>query len=206
MRLQELHPASVHFPITLLPVTVGIDALGRASGNQTLLAIGRAGIAATACSAALSAVAGLLAQESSKFTAESRDILITHRNLNLALIGLTGWMAVRRSRRAQPGLGYLLAGFVGMGVMTYSAYLGGHMVYEYGVGVKEAGGLREGEAPQLVPEEAGEAARLSAHHVMTGLRDVVSGLAAGELVPWLRNGERNRPRFPGEEREVTTAR
>lgn len=113
------------------------------------------GMTFTAGSAIVSALAGFLAQEASKFDSESRDVLITHRNLNLGLIGLTTWMAARRAKRRQPGLGYRLAGAAGVVMMTYSAYLGGHMVYEHGVGVKRADGLREGEAPRLVPAGQG---------------------------------------------------
>jgi uncharacterized membrane protein len=200
MRLQELHPALVHFPITLLPVSLGLDAAGRASGNRTLMEVGKLGMAATAGSAAISAVAGLLAQEASRFDRETHDILVTHRNLNLAVIGLTGVLAARRSKRERPSLGYLLAGLAGIGVMTYSAYLGGRMVYEHGVGVSEAGGLREDEAPYLVPDAAGETARVAARHVVTGLRDVVEKLAAGELAPWLTR-ERDHRRAPRVERE-----
>ncbi len=188
MRLQELHPAIVHFPITLLPSTLAVDALGRLTGNPTLLEVGKQGMALTAGSAGISAVAGLLAQESSRFDGETHDILVTHRNLNLGLIGLTTWLATRRARRRRPSLGYLLAGLTGVAVMTYSAYLGGHMVYEHGVGVKEAGGLREEEAPHLLPENAGEVLQVSAQHVEHGLRDVVEHLARGEVVPWLTRG------------------
>jgi uncharacterized membrane protein len=185
MRLQEIHPALVHFPITMLPVTLATDAVGRFTGNHTLLDAARAGIALTAGSAAVAAAAGLLAQESARFDDASRDMLVTHRNLNLALIGLTGWMAARRARRVEPSLRYLAAGLAGIGVMVYSAYLGGRMVYEHGVGVSAAGMLREAEAPHLLPETAGEVASISATHLVRGARDVVGSLARGELVPTL---------------------
>jgi uncharacterized membrane protein len=201
MRLQELHPALVHFPIALLPTTIGIDAVGRATGNETLLSVGKVGIAATAGSAVISALAGLLAQEASRFDAESRDLLITHRNLNLGLIGLTGWMAVQRAKRKEPSLRYLISGLAGIGMMTYSAYLGGKMVYQHGVGVSEARGLREAEAPHLVPEAAGEAARISAGHVASGLRHTAEDLARGEMVPWITRGRRSSRSVPGADRE-----
>jgi uncharacterized membrane protein len=185
MRLQELHPALVHFPIALLPTTLGVDALGRATRNPTLLEMGRLGIAFTAGSAAVSALAGLLAQEASRFDEESHDILVTHRNLNLGVIALTGLMAVRRARRRRPSRGYLAAGLAGMAAMTYSAYLGGHMVYEKGVGVSKAGGLREEEAPHLLPENVDEVLQVSGRHVAEGLRHTVEDLASGEVVPWL---------------------
>lgn len=189
MRLQELHPALVHFPIALLPTTLAVDALGRATGNPTLKEMGKWGMALSAGSAVISGVAGLLAQESSNFDDETREILVTHRNLNLGLVALTSWMAAERRKRRRPGVGYLLAGLAGVATMSYSAYLGGHMVYEHGVGVKKAGGVREGDAPHLLPENAGEVARVSTRHVERGLQDAVGTLARGGVLPWLTRGE-----------------
>jgi uncharacterized membrane protein len=186
MRLQELHPAMVHYPIVLLPATLAADALGRATGNTTLLDVGRAGMVATAGSALLAGLAGLIAQESSRFEDEAaHDLLVTHRTLNLGLIGLTAVLAARRAQRRRPSLGYLLAGLAGLGVMGYSAYLGGHMVYEHGVGVKEAGGLRENEAPELRPGETGNVLATSAQHLVQGVRHAAGDTARGEIVPWL---------------------
>jgi uncharacterized membrane protein len=198
MRLQEIHPALVHYPIALLPTTLAVDALGRATGDPTLLEMGRRGIALTAGSAAVSALAGLLAQESSRFDGETHDLLVTHRNLNLGLIGLTGWMAARRARRRRPSVGYLLVGLAGMAVMGYSAYLGGHMVYEHGVGIKEAGGLREEEAPKLLPDRVGEVLEVSARHIAEGARHAVEDLANGEVLPWLTRTQpqKETPAFP----------
>jgi uncharacterized membrane protein len=41
MRLQELHPSIVHFPIALLPTALAADALGPLSGSETLMEMGR---------------------------------------------------------------------------------------------------------------------------------------------------------------------
>jgi uncharacterized membrane protein len=185
MRLQELHPAMVHFPITMLPTTLLVDAIGRLTRNGTLLHAGKVGIAATAGSAALSAVAGLLAQEASRFDRDAHDKLVTHRNLNLAVIGMTVVMAARRAQRRRPSIAYLLTGAAGVAAMTYSAYLGGNMVYEHGVGVDDAGGLREEEAPFLVPANARHVLQVSGRHVVSGLRHAVRDLASGRVVPWL---------------------
>jgi uncharacterized membrane protein len=188
MRLQELHPALVHFPITMLPVSLATDAIGRATGNRSLLDAGRVGVALAAFGAGVSAVTGLLAQESSEFDPTARDMLVTHRTLNLGLIGLTTLMAARRARRKQPSLRYLTAGLAGLGVMTYSAYLGGRMVYGHGVGVEVASRAREGDSPPLVPGHLREAVQVSGRHVASGLKDVIGTAARGELLPTLTRG------------------
>jgi uncharacterized membrane protein len=188
MRLQELHPALVHYPIVLLPATLGADALGRVTGDETLLEIGRRGIALAAGSAAISAIAGVIAQEASEFEGEGRDLLVTHRTLNLGLVGLTTWMATRRARRDRPSFGYLLTGIGGLVAMAYSAYLGGRMVYEHGVGVKEADGLREEEAPHLHADRAREVFGVSARHIVDGIKHAAGDAARGDVVPWFTRG------------------
>ncbi|CAN5751573.1 hypothetical protein BH23GEM6_BH23GEM6_13020 [soil metagenome] len=193
MRIQEIHPALVHFPITLIPTSLAADALGRLTNNQALMDVGRKTMPVAAASAAIAGVFGLVAQEAVNVEGEAAEMLITHRNLNLGLIGLAAVMAAKRSRRQRPTRGYLLAGAIGAAVMSYSAYLGGHMVYELGVGVKEAGGLLEGEAPMVQPGNLGEAARVSAQHIAEGARNTASQLGEGKVAPWLSESESDRP-------------
>lgn len=44
IRLHQMHPALVHLPITLLPLAVGADLLGRMSGDKSLLWFGQKAI------------------------------------------------------------------------------------------------------------------------------------------------------------------
>src|SRR5690606_10448007 len=147
MRLQELHPSSVHYPIALLPVSLAADALGLLTHNRRLLEVGRLTMPLAAASAAVAGVLGLIAQEVVQTDEEGADMLVTHRTLNLGLIGIAAGMAVKRLGEKKPDVGYLAVGAVGLGAMIYSAYLGGQMVYDRGVGVRTAGGLREDLAP-----------------------------------------------------------
>ena len=185
MRIQEIHPALVHFPITLVPTSLAADALGRATGNESLMNLGRATMPIAAFSAAVAGIFGLVAQEAVQAEGEAADVLATHRNLNLGLIALTAAMAAQRVRRKRPSRGYLLAGAIGALAMSYSAYLGGHMVYELGVGVKEADGLRIGEAPEVRPGNLKHAARVSAGHIAEGVRHTIGRTSAEEAAPSL---------------------
>lgn len=185
MRLQEIHPSMVHFPIALLPTALVADLLGRISGSGVLMETGRRLMPVAAGAAALAGVAGLIAQQSSNVSKEAHPYLVTHRNLNLALIASTAVLAQKRARRRRPDFGYLLAGFAGLGLMTYTAYLGGHMVYEQGVGVKPAGGLREEKAPELTARSADRAASMAAQHVKTGLQHAAEHLKEGDVAPLL---------------------
>lgn len=185
MRLQEIHPSLVHFPIALLPASLAADAIGRLTGNRALLEAGRLSMPVAAASAAVAGVFGLIAQEAVNTDGPAHDYLVTHRNLNLGLIGLTAVMAAKRLRRRRPSLGYLLAGAAGLGAMSYSAYLGGHMVYDLGVGVKAAGGVREGAAPEILPDNVEEVARVARDHLVQGARHTMEHLRQGEVAPLL---------------------
>ena len=58
VRLEEVHPAIVHYPLAL-PVAVGADLLGRATGSDALATVGRTLMPIAAASAVVSAVTGL---------------------------------------------------------------------------------------------------------------------------------------------------
>jgi uncharacterized membrane protein len=183
MRLHELHPSLVHFPLAFYPFSLATDTIGRLTGSRSLLNCGRMGIALTAGSVALAGLAGLIAQEEVNVEGPAGDMLVTHRNLNIAFLALTTAMTVRRLRRTRPSLRYLLVGFAGLGAALYSAYLGGNMVYEHGVGVKPAGGIARGHAPQLWPSRAGEVARHALGDAKAGVQHAVEAVARGEIIP-----------------------
>lgn len=183
MRLQEIHPALVHFPITLLPVALGADLLGRATGSEPLTETGRRLMPLAAGAAALF---GLVAQEEVKAEGQTHDMLVTHRNLNLGLVGLATAMAAWRARAERPSAAYLA--LAGLGVMSYAAYLGGHMVYEHGPGVRPAGGLRDGGAPALTPGSAGEATRRTLADVRHGATHATEHIREGNIAPALTGG------------------
>lgn len=182
-RLQEIHPSIVHFPIALLPVAIGADLLGTLTGIRALSEVGRVLMPVAAVGAAAAAVTGLVAQEESNAEGLAGDLLVTHRNLNISLTAVTSLMAARRWSEEEAGPGYLALGLAGLGALSYSAYLGGKMVYEHGVGVKPAAGLREGDSPAVSPSEAGWAARRALEDVKQGAATVVADLKAGRIAP-----------------------
>jgi uncharacterized membrane protein len=185
MRLQEVHPSLVHFPLTLLPLSIGADLLGRMTGSDKLRSLARTTMPLAAVSAAVAAAFGLVAQEEVNATGEAHDMLVTHRNLNLAMVGTAAGMAVWRSRRDEPTAAYLALGLTGLAAMTYTAYLGGHMVYEYGVGVPGAGGLRGGTSPEVAPGSMAEAVRATGRDLKEGAQNAVDEIRRGEIAPQL---------------------
>jgi uncharacterized membrane protein len=193
LRLQEVHPSLVHFPIALFPVSIGTDAVGRATGNRGLLETARHTIELAAVGAALAGLSGLVAQEEVKVEGETMDMLITHRNLNIVATIVMGALAIWRSRRYRPSLGYLGIGLAGVGTLAYSAYLGGSLVYKHGVGVERAGGQYRENPPEL--GEAGENATFAkdaAVDLIHGVKHLGKETAEGRIVPSLTDGTRRR--------------
>lgn len=189
IRLQEVHPSLVHLPISLLPVAIGADLLGRATGKRALLELGRRGIGLAAVGAAVSAASGLVAQEEVNVKGRTMDMLITHRNINLAATLVAGIMARWRARHYRPSLAYLGVGLAGIGAVCYSAYLGGTLVYKYGVGVEAAGGQYRTNPPELgAAGETGAWARDAATNLVHGAQHLAQELRQGKIVPALTGG------------------
>lgn len=186
MRLQEIHPAVVHFPIALLPTSLVADALGRISGSETLMEIGRRTAPVALAGAVAAGVTGLIAQQTVKLPGNTVEMLITHRNINLGVTGILAALVRRRLRSRRPTLGYLAAGFAGLAAVTYSAYLGGHMVYEHGVGVLPADGVDTDAAPVIEPDDAAAVTRLSGKHLREGVAMTARELGQGKVAPYLR--------------------
>lgn len=188
MGLQEVHPALVHMPLAFAPLSIVSDIAGVVTDDPSLIAVGRATIGLAAASAAVAAVTGLIAQEEVIAEGRASDHLATHRNLNLvggmALAGMALWR-----RDHDPGRGYIALGAGILGTMFYTAYLGGKMVYDHGVGVKAAGGTRA-DVPELRWGENARAARAALSDVREGAAHAAEDIRDGRLAPSLRRAGR----------------
>jgi uncharacterized membrane protein len=190
-KLQELHPSLVHFPIALLPVAIGADLLARVTGSRRLSTVGKALMPVAAASAAIAAAAGLVAQQEVNAEGEAGALLVTHRNMNLSLTAVTAIMAGWRMGEEEAGTGYLALGLAGLGALSYSAYLGSKMVYEHGVGVKPADGLRDGDSVELKPGHLAEAGRRIVDDLKASVEPTVADLKAGRLAPAIGHSHEN---------------
>jgi uncharacterized membrane protein len=183
IRLQEMHPALVHVPITLLPLAVGADLLGRVTGDKLLLSFGQKAICVAAVGAVASAVTGLVAGEEVNVEGDSRDMLMTHRNLNFVATLVAGGMALWRANHQKPNAVYLGTGAVGVGVLAYTAYLGGKLVYGAGVGVEPAHGIYRPDAPALRSGQVGPFIKTAATDLTHGVQHMVQEVGKGQLIP-----------------------
>lgn len=193
IRLQEMHPALVHLPIELLPLAVGADVIGSLTHNDSLLSFGQKAIGVAAVSAVGSAVTGLIAGEEVNVEGASEDMLITHRNLNFIATLVAGGMALWRVKHRKPNAAYLGVGAVGVGVLAYTAYLGGKLVYDVGVGVEPAKGVYRADAPALKSGQIGSFFKTAGSDLVHGVHHMVQEMAKGRLIPTVITGLRKQP-------------
>jgi len=185
IRLQQMHPALVHLPITLLPLAVGADAVGRATGNRSIMSFGQKAIAVAAVGAVGAAITGLIAGEEVNVKGASQAMLMTHRNLNFVATVVATCMALWRARHPKPSATYLGVGAAGIGVIAYTAYLGGRLVYDIGVGVEPAHGVYRTDAPALKAGQVGAFFKTAATDLVHGVRHMVEEIGKGQIVPTL---------------------
>ena len=183
IQLQEMHPALVHLPIALLPLAVGADVFGSMTDNDSLLSFGQKAIGVAAVGAVASAVTGLIAGEEVNVEGASEDMLITHRNLNFIATVVAGGMALWRFNHRKPNAAYLSVGAVGVGVLAYTAYLGGKLVYDVGVGVEPAHGVYRSDAPALKSGQFGSFVKTAGTDLVHGVKHMIQEVAKGRLIP-----------------------
>ena len=134
-----LHPALVHFPIGFFLLSLVLDVAsftGRVS--QDLFRASLYAMAAGVGSGLLAALPGLADRSDIRQDHPARKTANIHMTINLTAIGLFGInLFVRAGQLNQPEttLGSLLLSLLGAGILFYSGYLGGTMVYADGVGV-----------------------------------------------------------------------
>ena len=140
--MQNFHPLFVHFPIALLLAAWLLTVLGMLLRRDGLHSIATWNLALGVLGAAAAVITGLRAEgHVLPHNFEIHEIMELHERCGIVVISAAAllllWRAVRRrawptQRQEQIGQAALLT-FV-IGVLSYGAYLGGRMVYEYGVG------------------------------------------------------------------------
>lgn len=185
MRVQEIHPAVAHYPLALFPMAAVLDGLGWVSRSRRLMWAGGLLLPIATLGAAVTGIAGFLAQGSVRLPdAKAERLLVTHRTLNVSLLLAGTVLTALRLRRREPTAAQVLLGLIGAAAMTYSGYLGGKMVYGHGVGVEPAGGVAIDRAPE-VAGDLGAVARVAARNTGDALRETAEDTRKGRLVPAL---------------------
>jgi uncharacterized membrane protein len=168
MRVHELHAVAVHAPLVVLPAAAIVDLAAASSGDRHQARLGRTLWWLGAASGAFAGVAGLAAsQEVRAGDRGTNDMMWLHGLGNVTLVlgafGVAAWRRTRPPSVAQATLGLLVTA-----ASAYTAYLGGELVYERGVGITRmprytGGGVRD--SPPLLSRRA----------PLTFLRDAIRG-------------------------------
>ena len=150
------HPIFVHFTIALTASSLAFDALGFFTGRASLKAAGGWTLVGSALLSLMTISTGLTsATRAPVEEGEARSFLRAHMALGLIFYGLLVAMTLWRLSLWQSGAGvswwYLAAlGAVSL-VMTAQGYLGGELVYRYGVEVEQAYRVLPDESAKSAP-------------------------------------------------------
>lgn len=156
-----MHPIFVHFTIALMASSLAFDALGFFTGRASLTAAGGWTLVGSALTTLMTISTGLTsATRAPVEEGEARSFLRAHMALGLIfyglLVALTLWrLSLWRLSLWQADAGvswwYLAAMGAGSLVMTVQGYLGGELVYRYGVEVEQAYRVLPDESANSAP-------------------------------------------------------
>lgn len=136
-----LHPATVHFPITLIFVVLGLclwQLFRKPSADVSTLTFYLHILSELAL--LITVLTGRSAGQDLSPSESLRDVLDLHEILGYAVIWANGllliWMYLRHHRWKRNELtGFVIVLGLVCAMMAFSSHLGGEMVYEFGAGV-----------------------------------------------------------------------
>jgi uncharacterized membrane protein len=141
--MPPLHPALVHFPIALVVFSFITDLFGRLLDKPSLRSAGFWSLVAALITGAVAAATGYydFSRATLGDTARYADF---HMDAGFVLVGcvivLTVWRWLAYARRdVGPGIPYLIAACLVVGLTLFQGWYGGEMVYSQGAGVAAAG-------------------------------------------------------------------
>ena len=161
-----LHPQMIVAPAGLLPFRLVLDLLYVQTGNRSYADAAYYAMIGGLVGGVAAGVAGAADYFTIPPDDQTKRIGRFHGLLNVSLLGLTGLnLLLRRGKRRSPRGVPLLLSLIGNAGLFVSAWYGGHLVYEYGMRVKAAGGPSHVPEIKLSGDEKVEAAILSLSHL-----------------------------------------
>ncbi len=132
---EPLHAVLTDIPVGAWTVTAAFDGLGAISGSQTCDRVADGALGLGLLGATGAAVTGITDWSAIEREAPRR-IGAVHAILNVTgvVLMLGSWVARRRGQRS----GARWLAFAGYGITSLSAHLGGNLVYEHRIGVRNA--------------------------------------------------------------------
>lgn len=157
--MPPIHPVVIHFPIALLVLSVAADFFGYIFQSASLQNTGWWSLVGAAIGAAVAVAAGLYDMNREEIKPEAHSQVHKHMKVGyvvLAVIaGLTiwRWLIYANNDFALNWL-YLILAILILGLTLFQGWLGGELVFAYGVGVAPTGqGTETAEKSQKLVEE-----------------------------------------------------
>lgn len=135
-----LHPALVHLPVALFPFSLLLDLASWVFSDPALYLVRGAFVTLVAglVTAVFAAVFGMIDYTEIRSDNPAKKTATVHMILNLvavAFFALGAGLRWGELDAAQTAGFPVLVSLVALGIVAYSGYLGGHLVYNHGVGV-----------------------------------------------------------------------
>jgi uncharacterized membrane protein len=136
--MQNAHPLFVHFPIALLLAALVLEVLAVISRRESLRNGATSCLVLGALAGLVAMITGLQAGESVPHLDAAHEIMETHETLGIAVFILAAALSIVRllklDRAAAARAVFVVALAVSVALVLYGAFLGGKMVFDYGVG------------------------------------------------------------------------
>ena len=137
--MESLHPLIVHFPIALLLTSVALDCLAVVLKRPGLHRIALWNLSLGTLAAGAAVLSGLQAEDVAKHSFEIWQVMELHERLGIStlILGLmaASWRLFRRDQLTRRWrIVTLLLSLAMAGTLSAGAFLGGRLVYEFGVG------------------------------------------------------------------------
>jgi uncharacterized membrane protein len=136
-----LHPIFVHLPVGLWLASLGCDLIFMISGNPVMAAVSYYCILFGLIGVAFALPTGVAEYASIPFGTEPKRIAKLHMSLNLfaTLLYIVGFFNRHGLEDGIPSLvtrGEIVLSTFSMAIVAASGYLGGILVYKYGIGMR----------------------------------------------------------------------
>lgn len=135
----RLHAALNDLPAALLLVAVLFDLLGAINRRESLRAAGFWCLIAGVIGGGLAAIAGEMAEGSAVHSDAAHSLMETHESMALVVLVLFAilalWRIVRRMPGRQEQTVFTTAAVLGVGLMIFTAKLGGDLVFGHATGI-----------------------------------------------------------------------
>lgn len=162
--MQNIHPLFVHFPIALLSVALLFELIAMVFKKPAFQAAGWWTFVLGVIAIGATAITGLIAESTVGHTDDAHELILQHRNLEIAsgllFILLFIWrISLKGELPGSTVLRSIYGGIfiVAVTVLLMGASIGGRLVYEFGVGTRMSAGSSHdhdaGETKSEVPDE-----------------------------------------------------